>query len=61
MKDKYMEQMFKVYNSCIYKAQFLPQLVNESNIVEILQAGKYAAEYFEPISSYTFFRPQTVA
>ena len=53
LDGKALDQMTKVYSSCIHPVQFIPHLFDESNSSLILQAGRYAAENVQPLEYYT--------
>jgi hypothetical protein len=44
LTDSQLQQLDKVYSSCIHPTQYLPQLFTSSNAKLILQIGKYCAE-----------------
>jgi len=49
----YLEQLIKVYSSCIHSTEYLPCLFNEDNAQQILKCGVYAAERLQPLANYT--------
>jgi len=57
---KCLEQLNKVYTSCIHPTQFLPQQFTEDNAESILQSGPYAAEKLLPYSFYTSLGPPSI-
>jgi hypothetical protein len=61
LDPKYVEQMDKVYTSCIHPSQFLPQLFNADNAALILQSGMYTAEHKQGLESYPILEKQSVA
>ena len=44
LKQKYLEQLDKVYTKCIFPGQFLPQLFNKSNASIILKTRLHISE-----------------
>jgi hypothetical protein len=61
LDQKYMEQMNKVYISCIHPSQFLPQLFTLDNATLILRSGFYVAEQMGQLTSYSTLGKPSVA
>jgi hypothetical protein len=62
LTDTQMQQLHKVYSTCIPPSQYLPQLFILTNAKDILQIGEYDAEVKLKLTQYTtigtYFVPQ---
>lgn len=61
LTPKQLNQINKVYNTCIHPTQFLPQQFTQANALLILRAGVYAAEVHLPIEQYSVIEPTSTA
>ena len=56
LTDTQMQQLHKVYSTCIPPSQYLPQLFIPTNAKDILQIGEYDAEVKLKLTQYTTIR-----
>lgn len=52
LKAKYVEQLEKVYNTCVHPGQFLPLLFTAENNQQLLSAGLHISEQLESECNY---------
>jgi hypothetical protein len=55
LKEKYLEQLHKVYSKCVAVSEYLPQLFTAQNSRTILGSSMYAAEIPRDLTAYTAF------
>jgi len=55
LAENYLEQLNKVYSTCINPTQYLPLLFTPENSALILQVGTYASEQQHPYTSSAWY------
>jgi hypothetical protein len=55
-KQKYMDQLRKVYDACISPSQYLPVLFTEDRYQYLLECGLHISEKVHPLKWYSGFQ-----
>lgn len=61
LDPKFINQLLKVYTTCIHPTQYLPLLFTQENASLILQSGRYIAEKLQDSHLYTLVDGTKVA